>query len=240
MLRNLFILTLVVFAFGSVNISAQAENKAAVVLNKVINDSAISMPKPVYPPSAIAVRAAGTVNVEVLVDENGDVIEAAAVSGHPLLRQASVQAAREAKFKPSFVDGKAVKLKGIIVYNFTLPEDVDADRSSDAPLTGVANRDTESSGGFIAKNGGVLNGGAVSLPRPPYPAVARAVKASGAVNVQVVLDENGNVEKAEAVSGHPLLRAAAVKAALGAKFKPTILDGQPVKVNGIIIYNFVP
>ncbi|CAN5793550.1 hypothetical protein BH20ACI4_BH20ACI4_10810 [soil metagenome] len=87
---------------------------------------------------------------------------------------------------------------------------------------------------------GVVNGSAVSLPIPPYPAAARAVRASGAVNVQVLIDENGNVVSASAVSGHPLLRQAAAQAARSAKFRPTLLSGQPVKVNGVIVYNFVP
>jgi protein TonB len=87
---------------------------------------------------------------------------------------------------------------------------------------------------------GVVNGSAISLPKPPYPAAARAVRASGAVNVQVLINESGSVVSANAVSGHPLLRQAAESAARGAKFKPTLLSGQPVKVNGVIVYNFVP
>jgi periplasmic protein TonB len=89
-------------------------------------------------------------------------------------------------------------------------------------------------------SGGVLNGKATSLPKPPYPPAARAVRAAGAVSVQVLIDESGNVVSASAVSGHPLLRAAAVQAARGARFSPTQLSGQPVKVSGVITYNFVP
>ena len=89
-------------------------------------------------------------------------------------------------------------------------------------------------------SGGVLNGKATSLPKPPYPPAARAVRASGAVTVQVLIDESGSVVSATAVSGHPLLRAAAVQAARGARFSPTQLSGQPVKVSGVITYNFVP
>ena len=88
-------------------------------------------------------------------------------------------------------------------------------------------------------SGGVLNGKASSLPKPAYPAAARAVNASGAVNVQVDIDEQGNVVSANAVSGHPLLRQAAQQAALEAKFSPTLLSGQPVKVTGVLVYNFV-
>jgi periplasmic protein TonB len=88
-------------------------------------------------------------------------------------------------------------------------------------------------------SGGVLNGKAISLPKPSYPPIARAAHASGTVAVQVTIDENGNVISAHAVSGHPLLQAVAVAAARGAKFSPTKLSGQPVKVTGVITYNFV-
>jgi len=89
-------------------------------------------------------------------------------------------------------------------------------------------------------SGGVVNGKATNLVKPAYPAAARAVRASGAVNVQVTIDESGNVISASAVSGHPLLRAAAVGAARSSKFSPTMLSGQAVKVTGVIVYNFVP
>ncbi len=89
-------------------------------------------------------------------------------------------------------------------------------------------------------SGGVLNGKATSLPKPPYPPAARAVRASGAVNVQVTISESGSVVSANAVSGHQLLRQAAEQAARGAKFAPTLLSGQPVSVTGVIVYNFVP
>jgi protein TonB len=78
------------------------------------------------------------------------------------------------------------------------------------------------------------------LPKPAYPAAAKAVRASGSVSVQVLISESGSVISASAVSGHPLLRAAAVSAARGARFSPTLLSGQPVKVSGVITYNFVP
>lgn len=88
-------------------------------------------------------------------------------------------------------------------------------------------------------SGGVLNGKAISLPKPAYPPIAKAAKAAGTVVVQVVVDERGNVISAHAVSGNPILRTAAVEAARGAKFSPTKISGQPVKMTGVITYNFV-
>ena len=88
-------------------------------------------------------------------------------------------------------------------------------------------------------SGGVLNARAISLPKPQYPAIAKQARASGTVVVQVTIDENGNVISARAVSGHPLLHSSSVAAARQAKFRPTKLAGQPVKVTGVINYNYV-
>ncbi|MGB8506772.1 MAG: TonB family protein [Pyrinomonadaceae bacterium] len=85
----------------------------------------------------------------------------------------------------------------------------------------------------------VLSGKAISKPAPPYPEIAKRVRAAGAVTVQILVDEAGRVVSAQATSGHPLLLNAAVQAAYQARFSPTLLTGQPVKVSGVITYNFV-
>jgi TonB family protein len=64
------------------------------------------------------------------------------------------------------------------------------------------------------------------------------MRASGTVVVEVVIDENGKVISAQAVNGNTLLRDVSVQAAYRARFSPTKLSGQPVKVSGIINYNF--
>lgn len=79
----------------------------------------------------------------------------------------------------------------------------------------------------------------IDKPAPPYPAIAKAANVQGAVAVQIVIDEQGHVLSAKAMSGHPLLLSAAVQAAYRARFTPTVLGGQPVKVTGSITYNFV-
>src|SRR6266850_2582912 len=86
-------------------------------------------------------------------------------------------------------------------------------------------------------SGGVLNGKAIVLPKPDYPADAKSAGAAGSVAVQVTIDEMGSVIEAKAVSGHPLLQQPSVNAALQARFSPTSLMGEPVKVTGVIVYN---
>lgn len=74
---------------------------------------------------------------------------------------------------------------------------------------------------------------------PEYPAIARTAHATGSVVVVVVIDETGKVIAVKAASGHPLLQAAAVKAAKDSAFMPTSVAGNPVKVLATITYNFV-
>jgi TonB family protein len=87
-------------------------------------------------------------------------------------------------------------------------------------------------------SGGILNGRAISMPLPKYPADARAAGASGEVSVKVVFDESGNVIWAKAISGQQLLRSAAEDAARRTTFKPVTLSGKPMKVSGILLYKF--
>lgn len=92
----------------------------APISGGLINNKAISKPAPLYPPIAKAARASGTVSVAVLVDESGRVISARAVSGHPLLQHAAVEAARAARFSPTLLKGLPVEVSGTLTYNFVL------------------------------------------------------------------------------------------------------------------------
>lgn len=86
---------------------------------------------------------------------------------------------------------------------------------------------------------GVLQGMALSKPVPRYPDAARAARIEGTVRVRIVVGEDGSVLTAKAVSGRELLRNAAVDAACRSSYAPTLLSGTPVKVVGVISYNFV-
>lgn len=90
----------------------------------------------------------------------------------------------------------------------------------------------------ITVSGGVLQGSALKRVQPPYPPIAKAARAAGAVQVQVTISEDGRVISADVISGHPLLRDAAVQAARQWVFKPTELSGVPVKVQGVLTFNF--
>jgi protein TonB len=92
---------------------------------------------------------------------------------------------------------------------------------------------------IVALASHVITSKATSKPAPPYPMTARIARVQGAVTVQIVVDEQGRVVSAKATNGHPLLRQSAEQAAYQARFTPTLLGGQPVKVTGVMTYNFV-
>ncbi|HKS29917.1 MAG TPA: TonB family protein [Pyrinomonadaceae bacterium] len=86
---------------------------------------------------------------------------------------------------------------------------------------------------------GPVNSRALQLPQPSYPAVAKVAGIQGAVNVEILIDEQGRVISAHATSGHVFLRAESEKAAMRARFSPTLLQDQPVKAKGVITFNFI-
>ncbi len=231
---TLFAGVLIAIASAAVIHGQQPEKKANA---GVLNGRAVSLPAPEYPQTARDAGVEGVIAVQVLIDEAGNVTSAVADEfdgrelkaadgtkldpqpADPALRAAAEAAALRAKFSPMLLNGEAIKVRGRIVYNFVAKETVLEETSA-------------------AVDGRLLNSRIQSMPTPVYPEAAKAVKAEGVVTVKLTIGEDGRVVSASAVSGHPLLRAAAVKAALEARFQPTLINGSPVQVSGIVTYNF--
>lgn len=100
-------------------VESKPEKPVTTVSGGVVNGKATNLVKPAYSAAARAIRAGGQVKVQVTIDEDGNVIAANAISGHPLLLQASTSAAKSSKFSPTTLTGKKVKVTGVIIYNFT-------------------------------------------------------------------------------------------------------------------------
>ncbi len=136
----------------------------------------------------------------------------------------------EKQFSIKYTAERMCDTRGIIVYNF-----VAENRCSKAEIVNKkASNSTPQTYSFCVINGKVIN-----LPKPEYPQIAKAVKAAGEVQVQVIIDKKGRVIKAKVVSGHPFLRANSIKAALKSTFEPVKLSGKPVKITGVIVYKFL-
>jgi outer membrane biosynthesis protein TonB len=217
---------------------------------------------PKFVPPASARGLTGALSVNVAVDSRGRVTNVISVAGPGDIcagvtrqdvvdvRTVASNTAMRATFAPATLGGLTQASEAWVDFELPAPKEMKQSKSGKEDPTVAAagemnysaNSSDPSSEQGNAKQlvGGVLNGKAMMLPKPPYPPAARAVRASGAVQIQVLIETDGSVFSARAVSGHPLLRAQSAIAACKAKFTPTLLSGQPVKVSGIIIYNYVP
>lgn len=199
-----------------------------------------SVPSVVLPDAAKMEFLYGTVLAEVKVDDRGRVTDVTQVVGPDwtcpnyespgltALRDYIRAQAKNVTFEPVSKDEKPDSPLHWVEFKFTAPEEKGSDVVGVRLLT------------VRPVKGGVLNVKALTLAKPTYPAAARAVRASGTVDIKVLISEKGDVISAEVTSGHPLLRQSARTAACTSKFSPTLLERQPVKVSGIIHYTFVP
>ncbi|MEP6945352.1 MAG: energy transducer TonB [Acidobacteriota bacterium] len=227
----------------------------------------ISMPQADYPKVALDAFVGGKVNIRVNIDAQGRVTNAAVAFGPDwvcpnvstpavvALREAALAVALQAKFSPAMVGSVPTSSVSIVTVEFKAERApaiaglaatnvMQADTSDTTAKVATSVSTTDGVGPLPATDrpkiisGGVLNGKALTLPTPAYPAAAKAVSASGTVSVQVLIYEDGTVYSAKAVSGHPLLRQASEVAACSSTFSSTLLQGSPVKVSGVITYNF--
>ncbi|HMM79141.1 MAG TPA: TonB family protein [Pyrinomonadaceae bacterium] len=226
------ILTLVVILVSAGILFGQSDADAAEQKIK-------GVPSVTLPDAAKMEFLYGTMLAEVKVDDTGEVKEVTQIVGPDwtcpnyesrgltVLRDYIRAQAKKVTFEPVSKDEKPDSPLHWVEFKFTAPEEKGSDVVG-ARLVPVR-----------TVKGGVLNGTALKLAKPTYPAAARAVRASGTVDITVLISEKGDVISAEVTSGHPLLRHSARTAACTSKFSPTLLERRPVKVSGIIHYTFV-
>ncbi len=191
-------------------ISGQLSDTRKYRLIADLKPKVISMPKPEFPGG---MNVSGTVSVIVTIDEQGNVIDAEAISGHPLLRQPSEKAAIKAKFEPYSLGGKPMKIRFPIAYVFEREE---------IPQLKIFS---------VGKT--------VDLRKPIFPTNCRCrFSKYHKTVVEFTVNNNGFVESAKGILGHPLLRIVSEQATRNSKFTPSSFDNVNVKTNGKIIYEF--
>jgi outer membrane biosynthesis protein TonB len=231
---------ILLFLILTVAISASAQDPARKI---------VSTPGFQAPQEAIESGLGGRVNVQVEVNKSGDVTSIKQVAGPdwvcPNPKRADALAiqetARNLSMQVKFAPEKNDSTEWIgITFPSSKKIDAKADPKDEKPTTknGVTVQRKRPVPRMI--NGGVLNGRAKRLAKPPYPPEARAARVSGIASIKVQIDEDGSIFSAEPIAGHQLLLSASRQAACLSEFSPTRLEGQPVKVTGVITYNFVP
>ncbi|MGI8542138.1 MAG: TonB family protein [Aridibacter sp.] len=195
----------------------------------IINGQAKYLPPPKVEnlnlPKDFKISDKHLVVVVVQIENEGNVISAKAVRGHPLLREICEEAARKAIFIIPKKSKYTKVREGVLVYSFN------------SDLTSNINYSDER---IITIDHFPVGTKPIFMPQPEYPAAAKTANIKGEVVVQILVDEKGNVEEAEIVSGHPLLKVESLRVAKLTKFKPPTLSGKPIKVKSTIIYNFEP
>jgi protein TonB len=87
---------------------------------------------------------------------------------------------------------------------------------------------------IISVGGRVQNAKLIRHPDPVYPQIAKSARISGTVELSATIGEDGKIQQLTVVSGHPLLRQAALDAVKQWVYQPTLLNEQPVKVSTTI------
>ena len=91
------------------------------VTEDVLRSAATELPQPEFPVGAVLTKASEKIEVQLLVDTKGNVTNARATSGNPLLAQAAETAARKARFSSAKLSPNAALIFGVITYDFALP-----------------------------------------------------------------------------------------------------------------------
>lgn len=204
--------------------------------------------EPEYPEGARAEHVSGEVILRVIVDKQGKVVEVApvsreglppdpAVTDDPRLRAAAMKAVKQWEYRPYLLNGEPIEVETRVVVRFKLESSQPAPQ---APETAAPQEPGAASPQVkrLRIAPGVLEGMILQKVEPKYPPMARVAHIQGDVRMLVTIDKEGNVHNLRLVSGHPILAQAAMDAVKEWKYKPFLLNGDPVEVEGAILVAF--
>ncbi len=226
------------------SISAHAQDVPAVQARL------ISLPEFELSSDAEAVGIEGKVVVRVEIDKMGAVRKAEVVAGpawpcgtNPRKELAESREwvrknALNARFTPAEMGGKPTSSRLDLIIPIGAEYRKNMERAEKAKAEYERARAANPSMKVNTGHPDIINGKAIKMPKPDYPAKASRNGVGGEVYVEVTLDESGRVDRAGAQSGHPYLHSAARDAACKALFTQTSIKGVPQKVTGVITYNF--
>jgi len=233
-----FVLLFALVAISFVNVKSQTQ--AAVPDSDPVLQGTMNY---ALPQSAVEAEIGGKVSVGIRVDKTGKPLQAVVLAGPAWPCSTTPSAALNAfiadvseamlklHFTPAVKGGVAIEKNVGLRFKLKnpklIPKAPEIDPTTGKTITGTI-------------TGGNLNGKAVSLSKPLYPADAKAKLDKGKVNIEILIGEDGTVLRAGAVDGALTLQLAARAAACDARFNPTLLNGRPVQVEGTLAYNFMP
>ncbi len=230
-------------------ISAQAVPQRVRVSENVEQAFIVKKVDPAYPPLARQARIQGSVILQLVISKSGEVENVQLFSGHPMLAPAAIDAVRQWKYKPYLLNGEPVEVETRATVNFALPESHAAvgvvgdapggippgEQGSSAPSIPV---DANHPAVRVRVSQGVMAGLLLTKVAPEYPGAAKDKRIQGVVLLAVIIDREGKVSNIQLISGHPLLAPAAIDAVKQWKYKPYLLNGEPIEVETQVTVNF--
>jgi TonB family protein len=223
--------------------SSQAVPQRVRVSSGVESGLLVSKVDPIYPPLARQAHIQGTVILKVVISNDGDVKDIQLFSGHPMLAPAAIEAVKQWKYKPYLLNGEPVEVDTQVQVNFTLSdkppaENMAGDQNGSAPPAANPGSDNYAVPQRVRVSKGVMQGLLVSKVDPTYPSDAKEQRIQGVVVLQVAINKEGNVSDVQLISGHPLLAPAAIEAVKQWKYKPYLLNGEPLEVDTQVQVSF--
>lgn len=185
---------------------------------------------PKYPPLAKQARIQGTVRLRATIAKDGSVRDLEVVSGHPLLVESALEAVRQWRYQQTLLNGEPVEVITMIDINFTLEGGPGAEAAAQSVEPPAFSLEEPGQPQRIRVGAAVQQRKLLYSPEPLYPPLAEQARVRGTVRLDVLIAADGAVKQVHFISGHPLLAGAVVEAAKKWRYRPTLLDGQPVEV----------
>lgn len=204
---------------------------------------------PMYPPLARQARIQGTVILKIVIKKDGDVRDLQLVSGHPMLAPAAIEAVKQWKYQPYTKDGEVVEVSTMVRVIFSMPDGAapkdDAASIPPGAMSGVLGSVMSSSAGPIRMSDDAyrvfepeMRSRRVQKTDPVYPPTAIQDGIHGIVVLELRILPSGDVENVRVINGDPLLGQAATEAMMQWKYRPYVIDGNPVTVITTARLNF--
>lgn len=194
---------------------------------------------PVYPPLARQARIQGTVVLRIVINKAGEVRDVQLVSGHPMLAPAAIEAVKQWMYQPYMKDGEAIDVSSNVQVSFKMPDEPTSGGTIAAQggvITGVV---ASSTGGGIRASEAEMRAQRIQQTDPIYPPMAIRQKVQGTVVLDAQISATGAVENLMLISGHPMLTAAAIEAVKQWRYRPYVINGNPVAVTSMVRLQFI-
>jgi TonB family protein len=228
---------------ASSNSSSSAESSRSGQVPDSLTLEALNQIQAAYPAGAATQKVGGMVTLRLSISQSGEVESVETINGSPILAESATGAVRQWKFK-TWIDKKYVPVRAWadIKFDFKIPAEKNGASSNGGQSSALSVEGTIIRSGEMATRAhlsqGVTTGLILHKVQPVYPPAAKAAHIQGTVVIHVVISKEGTINSLVVVSGPRELTDAAIGAVQQWRYRPYMLEGEPIEVDTIITVNF--